>query len=74
MKASKQQLNGIDKYCIFSIAVVIIYTAVEFIFSIITGVSHDTLSTCVYGFFAGEIVTLGLIKIFKLKEEGSNNG
>ena len=68
------KLNGIDKYCIFSISVVMLYTIAEFIVSTITQVAHDTLSTCVYGFFAGEIVTLGLIKIFKLKEEGSSNG
>ena len=71
---SKKKLNGLDKYCIFSIAVVILYTISEFVTSTITQVSHDTLSTCVYGFFAGEIVTLGLIKIFKLKEGGGTNG
>ena len=70
----RHKLNGIDKYCIFSISVVMLYTVAEFITSTITQVAHDTLSTCVYGFFAGEIVTLGLIKIFKLKEEGSKDG
>ena len=69
---SKKRLNGLDKYCIFSIAIVILYTVAEFITSTITQVAHDTLSTCVYGFFAGEIVTLGLIKIFKLKEGNAN--
>ena len=72
MKVSKKRLNGIDKYVIFSIAIVLIYTVVEFVFSSITQISHDTLTTCVYGFWAGEIVTLGLIKIFKLKEEKEN--
>jgi hypothetical protein len=67
-----KKLGGLDKYCIFSIAVVLLYTVVEFVFSSITQISHDTLTTCVYGFFAGEIVTLGLIKIFKLKEEKDN--
>lgn len=68
----KKKLGGLDKYCIFSIAVVLLYTVIEFIFSTVTQVSHDTLTTCVYGFFAGEIVTLGLIKIFKLKTEDNN--
>jgi len=67
-----KKLNGLDKYCIFSIAVVMIYTVVEFIFSTMTGQEHSSLTPCVYSFFGGEIVTLGLIKIFKLKE-GNND-
>ena len=39
----------------------------------VLGVSHETLSTCVYGFWAGEVLSLCLIKIFKLKTEGSKN-
>lgn len=62
-------LKDLTKYVIFSIGVVIIYTIAEFVLSTITGVSHDTLSTCVYGFFGGEIVLCGMIKIFKLKRE-----
>ncbi len=68
----KKKLGGLDKYVIFSIAVVLLYTVIEFIFSAVTQVSHDTLTTCVYAFWAGEIVTLGLIKIFKLKTEDNN--
>ena len=68
----KKKLGGLDKYVIFSIAVVLLYTVIEFIFSTVTQVSHDTLTTCVYGFWAGELVTLGLIKIFKLKTEDNN--
>ena len=64
-----RKLNGLDKYVIFSIAVVLIYTIAEFITSTITGVEKTTLSTCVYGFFAGEVVWAALIKIFKLKKE-----
>lgn len=67
----KKKLTTLDKYVIFSIGVTIVYTIVEFIFSLITGISHDTLTTCVYAFFAGEIVTAGLIKIFKLKNDGT---
>lgn len=65
----KKKLGALDKYVIFSIGVTIIYTIVEFIFSTMCGISHDTLTTCVYAFFAGEVVTSGLIKIFKIKEE-----
>jgi hypothetical protein len=66
-KKVKRRLNSLDKYVIFSISVTLIYTVAEFITSTITGIEKSTLSTCVYGFFAGEIVVAGLIKIFKLK-------
>lgn len=62
-------MKTIDKYVIFSISVTLVYTLAEFIVSTVTGVSHDQLSTCVYGFFAGEIVVAGLIKIFKIRNE-----
>lgn len=60
-------IENLTKYVIFSISVVIIYTIAEFIVSTITGISHDTLSTCVYGFFGGELVLLAMIKIFKIR-------
>lgn len=63
--------RDLTKYVVFSICLVIVYTVVEFIVSTVTGVSHDTLSTCVYSFFGGEVVTCGLIKIFKLKRSDS---
>lgn len=59
--------RSLTLYVVFSILVVLIYTIVELIVSTISGISHDTLTTCVYGFFAGEVVVCGLIKIFKLK-------
>ena len=61
--------NALAKYVIFSLAIVIIYTVVEFTFSTITGVSHDALTTCVYGFWGGEIVMSAVIKIFKIKSK-----
>jgi len=74
MKKIRNSLKrSLTRYVIFSITIVLLYTIVEFIFSTITAVSHDTLTTCVYGFFAGEIIVCALIKIFKLKE-GNDNG
>ena len=64
-------MPSLTKYIIFSIAVLMIYTVVEFIFSTITGVSHDTLTTAFYAVFGGEILSCALIKVFKLK--GENN-
>lgn len=62
-------MKTLDKYVIFSIGVTLIYTITEFIVSTMTGISHETLSTCVYSFFAGEVVVAGLIKIFKIRQE-----
>lgn len=67
-----KKMPSLSKYMIFSIGFVVVYTVAEFIVSTITRVSHDVLTGCVYSFFGGEIVTCGLIKIFKLKEEGKN--
>lgn len=66
------KLNGLDKYVIFSISVALIYTICEFVVSTVTGVSHETLTTCVYAFFTGEVAVSGLIKIFKLRENGEH--
>jgi hypothetical protein len=66
MKKKKQSLT---KYVIFSIAMIIIYSIAEFTFTLITESSHDTLTTCFYACFGGEILSCALIKIFKLKEE-----
>lgn len=62
-------VKDLTKYVIFSIGFVILYTLAEFIVSTITGVHHEVLTGCVYGFFAGEIVLCGMIKIFKLRRE-----
>lgn len=62
-------LKDLTKYVIFSMTVVIIYTIAEFVVSTITGVHHEILSGCVYGFWGGEMVLLALIKIFKLRRE-----
>lgn len=62
-------IKDLTKFVIFSISVVIIYTIAEFVVSTITGVSHEALSGCVYGFFAGEITLTAILKIFKLRKE-----
>ncbi len=64
----KKKLNGLDKYVIFSISVMVLYTISSQLILIFTGYTYETLTTCVFGFFGGEIVTCALIKIFKLKE------
>lgn len=64
-----KRIRSLTKFIVFSFAVLLSYYAAEFVVSTITGVSHDTLTTCITSVFGGEVVTCGLIKIFKLKEE-----
>lgn len=44
------------------------YTVAEIVLSNINGTINDTLTTCFFGVFGGEILTCALIKIYKLKE------
>lgn len=62
-----KHLADLDKYIIFSFSVMLVYTALEFICSTITGITHDTLTTCLYGAFGGELLLCALIKRLKLR-------
>lgn len=62
-------LKSLTRYLIFSFCIIILYTICEFITSLLTGISHETLTTCLYGFFGTEIALCGFIKIFKIKKE-----
>ena len=63
----KRELPDLDKFIIFSFAVMLTYTIFEFIVSTITGVTHDTLTTCLYSAFGGELFLCAMIKRLKLK-------
>lgn len=65
----KKELSALDKYIIFSFAVMLFYTAIEFVFSTVTGISHDTLTTCLYSAFGGELLLCAMIKRLKLRRE-----
>ena len=70
----KRRLKGLDKYVIFSITLLIIYTIAEFVTATVTGVEKSTLTLAVFGFFgAPEIIGCALIKIFKIKTGGTEN-
>ena len=70
----KDRLQAIPlaNYIVFSIIIILIYSIAEFIFSTITGVSHETLTTCVYAFFGTEIASCAFIKVYKLKNEDAD--
>lgn len=65
----KLQQIPLANYIVFSIIIILIYSIAEFIFSTITGISHETLTTCVYAFFGTEIASCAFIKVYKLKNE-----
>ena len=71
MKKIKYKLQEIPlaNYIVFSIVVILLYSIAEFIFSTLTGVSHETLTTCVYAFFGTEIASCAFIKVYKVKKE-----
>lgn len=71
MNKEDNMKRSLTKYVIFSIAILLLYTIAELIISITTGQSNDTLTTCLFATFGGEILSCALIKIFKLK--GGNN-
>ncbi len=68
-KKVKRRLNGLDKYVIFSISFLVVYTVAEFITATITGIEKSTLTMSVFGFFgSAELIGCALIRIFKIKE------
>ena len=72
-KKNSKKLSGLDKYIIFSFTVLIIYSICEFVFSTITGFSHDTLTVALYGAFGGELLLCAVIKKYKLKRGDTDN-
>lgn len=73
MKKKNDATHSLTLYVVFSILMIILYTIVEMVTATITGISHDTLTTCFYGVFGGEILCCALIKIFKLRSGDNGN-
>lgn len=65
-------MPSLTKFIVFSFAILLTYTVVELVLSSETGMTHDTLTTCLYACFGGEVLACALIKVFKLKEEDKN--
>lgn len=68
-----KRIPSLTKYVMFSIGVLLIYTMCEFTFAITADTAHDTLTTCFYAAFGGEILSCALIKIFKLRGKDNND-
>ena len=72
----KKLLNKIanmklEHYVLFSLANVLIYSIAEFVAGCF-GVNHDTLTTCFFSVFGGEVLSCALIKIFKMRENSDS--
>lgn len=72
-KSEKEQKDAklkhsLDRYIIFSFGCIIMYTIISILLLIKTGLTNDTLTTCVFSVFGGEILACAMIKRFKLKE------
>lgn len=67
----KKRLPDLDKYILFSFAVMLVYTVSELVLSTITGISHDTLTTCLFAAFGGELLMCAMIKRLKLRRNDS---
>jgi hypothetical protein len=72
MNNNTNTVHSLTLYVIFSILVLLVYTIVEQILSSTTGINHDTLTTCIFAAFGGEILACAVIKIFKLKSTDTN--
>ena len=65
-RAKKRHVSKLGLYVIFSISFVVLYTIAVLVNFVINGVEPSTLTKYVYGFFAGEVVVSGLIKLFNI--------
>ena len=54
-------------YIVFSFSILILYTIVEQVLTVFGFEPNDTLTTCFFSTFGGEVLCASLIKIFKLK-------
>lgn len=64
-----KKVSTLDKYLIFSFTCLIVFTVVMIIVQTITGMTQDTLITCFFSAFGGELLLCAMIKRLKLKKE-----
>lgn len=73
MKSRSKVTRSLTRYVVFSITCLVIYTIISMTFLWMDKPLDPELTTGVFGFFGGEIVMCGLIKLFKLKTERRND-
>ena len=71
-QSKKKKLKALDKYVLFSISVLLIFTITQMIITALTGVTQDTLITCFFACFGGELLLTAITKWLKLKTESKS--
>lgn len=71
-KRRRSVTRSLTRYVVFSISTLVIYTIISLIFIWLEKPLDPDLTQGVFGFFGGEIVVCGLIKLLKLKTERRN--
>jgi archaellum biogenesis protein FlaJ (TadC family) len=67
-------MKDLDKYVLFSLSAIIIFTIVAVVVQIFTEQElSSTLITCFFSCFGGELLMLAMIKKLKLKEGKKND-
>lgn len=72
MRNRRRRTRTLDKYVVFSITILLIFTVSQMVVTAITGVEQSTLITCFFACFGGELFLCAMIKRLKLKE-GTHN-
>lgn len=68
-KKEKKKLNTLDRYLIFTLSVIILYTIAHTVIFALTGQEAKILDGLFYSCFGLEILFCFLLKKFKLHEE-----
>lgn len=72
MRNKRKRTKTLDKYVVFSITILLIFTVSQMVITAITGIEQSTLITCFFACFGGELFLCAMIKRLKLKE-GTHN-
>lgn len=68
------KLSSLDKYVIFSLANIVIFTLIAIVYQWVSGQElSSTLVTCFFSCFGGELLLLAMIKRLKLRRGGGND-
>lgn len=69
----QKKLPALDKYLVFAFSCILVFTTAMVAVQAVTGMTQDTLITCFYGCFGGELLLCAMIKRLKLKKGDSDN-
>ena len=68
---NRKKAHALDKYIIFCLVVLVLYTIAHTVIFALTGQEAKVLDTLVFSAFSGEMLYCFLIKRFKIKDEAN---